>query len=47
MIEEDALREVLILYEGHRLATSGAPAGPNHGDLCEEIGAIVAAYPNQ
>jgi hypothetical protein len=47
MTEEEALREVLIAFGRHRASTGGAPAGAGHGDLCEEIRALVAAYPAQ
>ena len=45
--EEDALREVLTIFQRHRLSTGGAPAGEGHGDVCAEIRAVIAAYPRQ
>src|SRR5262245_17834068 len=45
--EEEALRSVLTTFERHRRGTGAAPAGEGHGDLCEEVHAVVAAYPEQ
>ena len=48
MTEEDALREVLIiLRRSSRAVAAGAPVAQGHADPCEEIHAVVAAYPAQ
>jgi hypothetical protein len=48
MTEEDALREVLI-FLGHlrKDVAAGAPVGRGHANPCEEIRAVVVAYPAQ
>ena len=47
MSEDAALRKVLIPFAMHRTTAGGAPAGRGHADPCKEIGAMVAAYPDQ
>jgi hypothetical protein len=44
--EEEALRELLIVFRHHADA-AGTPMGRGHGHPCEEIRALVTAYPKQ
>jgi hypothetical protein len=44
--EEQALRELLIAFR-HHARTAGTPMGRGHGQPCEEIRALVTAYPDQ